>query len=352
VLVAQQAINPAAPESDAAQLLIDQRADLLTGKRLIGFMFGPPHGFTTPQIEKFTALYGLYGKLEPNITAAMSALEAATLPGHSPVNLPALNYDLTVQTEPDPAQTIPLLVGEAAVPGQPTPVAVPLRVGDRAVIRAGTIVDRNGHPVPDDTPVKFFFQYDGDPAPKIQEAKTLEGMARTEFVLDKVGRLLIRASSEPALNSTVLEITIGESGNAVVATVVPTPTPTATRIPTATRTPTTTPTPTVTPLPGTVEAFLTRKPQNAQWGELILALIGVTLMGGVGYWAVRQRHGDLTRALSASLWCVIGGLIGYVYFTLGLPGSDLLRVAVGSWGALVMVLLGGVVPLGYWLRRG
>jgi hypothetical protein len=257
-----------------------------------------------------------------------------------------------VQTEPDPAQTIPLQVGEAVVPGQPTPDAVVLRVGDQAIIRAGTIFDRNGHPVPDDTPVKFYFQYDGDPVPKIQEAKTLDGMARTEFLLEKVGRLLIRTSSEPALNSTVLEITIGESGNAVVATVVPTPTPTATRIPTATRTPTATPTPTVTPRPGPVEAFFTRKPQNAQWGELILALAGVLALGGGGYWVVRRRRGDLTYALRASLWCVIGGLIGYVYFMLGLPGSDVLRAAVGSWGALLTVLLGGVAPLAYWLRRG
>ncbi|HTP11365.1 MAG TPA: hypothetical protein VMP08_24100, partial [Anaerolineae bacterium] len=352
VMVAQQAISPAAPESDAAQLLIERRADLLTGKHLVGFMFGPPYGFTSQQIEKFTALYALYGKLEPNMAAAVLALDAATLPGHSPVNLPALNYDLTVQTEPDPAQTIPLMVGEAAVPGQPTPVAVVLHVGDRAVIRTGTIVDRNGHPVPDETPVKFFFQYDGDPAPKVQEATTLDGMARTEFMLDKVGRLLIRASSEPALNSTVLEITIGESGSAVVATVAPTPAPTATRIPTATRTPTSTPTPTPTPLPGVVEAFFTRKPQNAQWGELILALIGVVAIGGGGYWAMRQRRGDLTHALRASLWCAIGGLIGYVYFTVGLPGSDLLRTVVSGWGVLLMVLLGGALPLVYWLRRG
>jgi beta-N-acetylhexosaminidase len=109
----------------------------------------------------------------------VQALAAETLPGRSPVSIPALGYDLTVQTEPDPGQTIPLMVGEAATPGQPTLAPVALRVGDKAVIRAGAIVDRNGHLVPDGTPVKFIFQYDGDPAPKIQEAMTLEGMART-----------------------------------------------------------------------------------------------------------------------------------------------------------------------------
>ena len=352
VFVAQQAISPAAPESDAAQLLLDRRADLLSGRRLIGFMFGPPYGFTTQQIQRFTALYALYGKLPPNVEAAVQSLDASTLPGRSPVNMPELHYDLTRQTEPDPAQTIPLVVGEAAVPGQPTPVPVTLRVGDKAVIRAETIVDRNGHPVPDDTPVKFSFQYDGDPAPKVQEATTLDGTARVEFVLDKVGRLLIRASSEPALGSTVLEMTIGESGGVIVATLVPTPTPTATRIPAPTRTPTPTSTSTATPLPGPVEAFFSYKPQNAQWGELILALIGVAALGGGGYWAMRQRRGDLASALRAGLWCALGGLIGYVYFTLGLPGSEVLRTLLSSWGAVLLVLLGGMLPLVYWLRRG
>jgi beta-N-acetylhexosaminidase len=352
VVVAQQAISPADPESNAAQLLIDQRADLLNGKQLIGFMFGPPNGFTRQQIERFTALYAVYGKLAPNIDAAVQALRLQTFPGHSPVNIPALGYDLTVQTEPDPAQTIPLMVGEAVVPGQPTPAPVTLRVGDKAVIRAGPILDRNGHPVPDNTPVKFFFQYDGDPAPRIQEAMTLDGMARTEFVLDKVGRLLIRASSEPALGSTVLAITIRASGGAIVATVAPPPLPTATRVPTPTRTPTSTPTSTATPRPGVVEAFFTYKPQNAQWGELILALIGAAAIGCGGYWAMRQRRGNLSRALRVGLWCAVGGLIGYVYFTLGLPGSDLLRALLSSWGALLIVVLGGMLPLVYWLRRG
>jgi hypothetical protein len=200
--------------------------------------------------------------------------------------------------------------------------------------------------------VKFAFQYDGDTVPKIQEAMTLDGVARTEFVLDKVGRLLIRASSEPALDSTVLEITIGESGSAVVATVVPTPTPTVTPIPTPTRTPTPTLTPTATPLPGAVEAFLVHKPRNAQWGELLLALIAVGAIGGGGYWAARQRRDDLARALRVGLWCAVGGLIGYVYFSLGLPGSDILRAGLSNWAVLLIVLVSGSVPLLYWLRRG
>ena len=151
------------------------------------------------------------------------------------MNLTALGYDLTTQTEPDPDQIISLAVGDAATPGQPTPEPVTLRVGDTARLRAGVIVDRNGHPVPDGTPVRFYFQYDGEAAPTIQEGKTSNGVALTEFVLSKVGRLLIHATSEPALDSIGLQITISESG-AIVATVAPTPTPTPTRIPTLTPT--------------------------------------------------------------------------------------------------------------------
>jgi hypothetical protein len=100
-----------------------------------------------------------------------------------------------------------------------------------------------------------------------------------------------------------------------------------------------------------VETFLVRKPQNAHWGELVLALFAVVAVGSGGYWAARQQRDDLARALRVGLWCAIGGLMGYVYFSLGLPGSDVLRAGLNNWAVLLIVLLGGSVPLLYWLRR-
>jgi beta-N-acetylhexosaminidase len=351
IVIAQQAITPEYRSADAVQLLLDQRSDLLTGKRVIGFLFGPPYGYTTQQIERFAALYALYGKLAPNIEVAAQALAGERPPaGRSPVNLTALGYDLTTQTEPDPNQIILLAVGDEVTPGQPTPVPVTLRVGDTARLRTGVIVDRNGNPVPNDTPVRFYFQYDGDAAPKIQEGKTSNGVAHTEFVLSKVGRLLIHATSEPALDSIGLQITISESG-AIVATVAPTPTPTPTLIPTLTSTPSPTPTVTPTPVPPALETFLTRKSQNAPWGELLLTLLGIALLGGGGYWVIRQRQNDLSSALRTALWTTIGGLLGYVYFSLGLPGSEAVRAAFSGLAPLLMALLGGAIPLLYQLRR-
>ncbi len=350
IVVAQQAFTPAYRDADVVQLLFDQRADLLAGKRVIGFLFGPPYGFTEPQIKRFTALYALYGKQSPNIEVAAQALAGERPPaGRSPVNLTAQGYDLTTQTEPDPDQIISLAVGDQATPGQPTPVPVTLRVGDTTRLRTGVILDRNGHPVPDGTPVRFYFQYD-EAAPTIQESKTSHGVALTEFVLGKVGRLLIHATSEPALDSIGLQITISESG-AIVATVAPTPTPTPTLLPTLTPTASPTPTVTPTPVPPALETFLTRKSQNAPWGELLLTLAGIALLGSGGYWVIRQRQNDLANALRIALWTVIGGLLGYVYFSLGLPGSEVMRAAFSGLAPVLTALLGGAIPLLYQLRR-
>ena len=348
VILAQQALTPAAPEGSAAQLLLDQRPDLLAGKRVIGLMFGPPQGLTEQQLLRTTAWYVLYGKLAPNIEAAMQALSGAQAPpGQLPVNLSVLDYDLTKQTEPDPDQVISLRVGEETLPDQPTPPPLVLRVGDTTRLNAGVIVDHNGNPVPDGTPVQFYIQADDATVPVVQVASTVNGLAHTDLLLEKEGRLLIRAVSEPALTSTLLQVTISESG-AVVATVAPTPTPTVTPTPTPTRTPTPTPTPTATPTPSPVESFM-RKPQNARWGELWVALLGCAVLSVIAYSLV-QRRADMGRALRAGLWTAAGGLLGYVYFSLGGPGSAGLRVTFDSWAALAMTLLGGALPMLYWLR--
>ena len=351
VVLAMQTLDPAYPASDAAQSLLNLRPELLDNKRVVGFMFGPPNGLSADEVERFTVLYALYGKLRPNVDVAVRALSSETAPpGRAPISIGALGYDLTTQTAPDPAQVIQLAVGDEAVPGQPTPAPVSLHVGDTVRLRTGIIADRNGNPVPDGTPVQFIFQYDTDSAPTIENAATTNGVARTEYVLDKTGRLLIHATSEPALNSVTVQITTG-AGVAVVATLEPTPIPTDTPVPPPTNTPRPTPTLTLTPLPDFWATLWTQKPQRALWGEWILGLLGVMAIGGSGFLAMRARQNDRTRALRVALWCASGGLIGYIWLGAGLPGSDFLRDVFGVGAALLAGLIGGVVPLWYWLRK-
>lgn len=346
-----QSIDPNVPASDAVRQLMALRPDLLTGKRVIGLMMGPPQGLTANEISRFTALYAVYGKTPPFVEAAARALSGERVPpGRSPVNLTALDYDLTRQTEPDPGQIIQLAIGDEAIEGQPTPPPLRPRVGDTVKLRTGLIVDRNGHPVPDDTPVRFSFQYGDAPAPTVQNGKTQNGIARTDFVLEKVGQLIIRAASDPALNSIVVQITINEAGVFTVATLAPTPTITPTPPPTITPTPSATPTITPTPTPSFMQTLLIEKPQRAHWTELLLALIGVGLIGGGSYWRAHTLSGNRSQALRVALWAAIGGLIAYTLFGLGLPGAAVLRSVLGAWAALLATAIGSLIPL-IWLWR-
>ena len=347
VVLAMQTIEPGVPASDAARQLLALRPDLLNGKRVIGLVFGPPPTLTTAELLRFTAVYVLYGKTPPFAEVAARALAGEAAPnGRPPISVPAINYDLTRQTEPEPSQVIQLAVGDEVLEGQPTPA--PLRVGDTARIRTGQIIDRNGHAVPDGTPVRFQFQY-ADNAPVVQWGTVVNGVARTDFVLDKQGQLLIRAASEPALDSITLQITIDEAG-AIVATLPPVPTATPTRLPTITPTVTATPTVTPTPKPSFMQTLFEEKPQHARWAELILALLGAAVMGGSGYWRMQLAGHDRARALRVGLLAMTGALLAYAGLGLSLPGTDWLRGTFGAWGALMVALIGGTLLL-VWAER-
>jgi beta-N-acetylhexosaminidase len=300
-------------------------------------------------LMRFTAVYALYGKTPPCVEVAARALAGEVAPtGHSPVSVPAVGYDLTRQTEPKPTQMINLEIGDEVIAGQPTPPPLRLRVGDTAKIRTGPIADRNGYPVPDGTPVSFLFQYGGN-APVTQWGTTVNGVARTDFVLDREGQLLINAASEPALSSSTVQITINEAG-AIVATLVPLPTATPPRLPTITPAATTAPTLTPTPRPGFMQTLLQDKLQHARWSELFLALLGAALVGSVGYSRCQVAGGDRVRALRVGLLATTGALMTYAGFGLGLPGVDWLRSSFGAWSALIVALIGGSLLL-VWAER-
>jgi beta-N-acetylhexosaminidase len=344
VVIAMQTIDAGVPSSDAARQLLALRPELLNGKRVIGLVFGPPHSLTAVELAQFTAVYALYGKTPPFVEVAVRALAGDAAPnGRSPISVPALGYDLTRQTEPEPSQLIQLTVGDEVIEGQPTPPPLRLRAGDTAKIRTGTIMDRNGHAVPDGTPVRFQFQY-ADAAAQVHWATTVSGVARAEFVLDRVGQLLIRAASEPALASITLQITINDAG-AIVATLPPVPTATPTRLPTITPTASSTPTVTPTPTPGFMQMLLQEKPQHARWTELILALLGAVVVGGSGYWRMQAAGHDRVRALRVGLLAMTGALIAYAGLGLSLPGTDWLRTNFGAWAALIVALIGGTLLL-------
>ena len=107
-------------------------------------------------------------------------------------------------------------------------------MGSALDLETGVIVDHNGHPVPDGTPVEFHLRY---PTEALQLAPVTEttvgGQARTKVTLDRAGELWITASAGAAKESTRIVLKVGGDTPGSIATVLPT----ATSLPSATPTP-------------------------------------------------------------------------------------------------------------------
>jgi hypothetical protein len=79
--------------------------------------------------------------------------------------------------------------------------------------------------------------------------------------------------------------------------------------------------------------------------DLALALLGVLVVGGLGYYAMRLNHRSVSLALRLGLWCVIGGLVLYLAYVFFLPDIEWLQERGGLWVAGGVALVGGAVPL-------
>jgi len=350
IILAQQDLRADVLQSDAAQLLLRNSAGLLANKRVALFAFGPPYEVSAPDLDAITAgYYALYSIEPPFVESAVRALFGQVQPtGTSPVSIQAVGYDIRAQLEPDPSQAIPLFVGEAAPgSGTPTPEPPSYRVGDDLRIRTGIILDRNGHPVPDGTPVRFTLVYRDAENKTVRppEAMTVSGVAEVVVRIENNGRLEIRASSEPALNSIGLQLRIDERGETIVVTLALPPTPTHTLMPQPTPSVTPTATPTSTPI-AWIDSVTGAEPRRANLIDFIVSLMGVTLVSAWGYRVESRRkmEGAIDHAVSLALWGSLCGLAAYTAYALGFPGSDAIRSAFGGWSALAVTLISAAVP--------
>jgi beta-N-acetylhexosaminidase len=346
------------PDSDAINIFLKERPDIVRNANIVVLAFNAPYFLDTTEISSLSTYYGLYSKIDPFVDAAVRALfQESPLSGRSPVNIEGIRYDLFEVTKPDPEQVIELFIVDDGVPKSP-PSQAPLEVRPGATLRlqTGVIVDRNGNPVPDGTPVQFIQQ------DRIQgfvnvigEQPTLNGIANLDYLLEaRSGNFRITATTGEARASQEIDIVIGE--NAVVS--VNTPTPAPTQIPTTTLTPspttTTTPSPqptsTLTPRPTATlepETLNPEKEDTTVFGEVQMLLgfgLGLLATGGAGYAISRTEHNNLPVIVRCILWGILGALIAYNYFMLGLPGTTWLE-SLGSWAALLITLFGGVVGL-------
>lgn len=321
-----------------------ERQDLLRGKNVIVFAFNAPYYLDATDISKLTVYYGLYSKSAPFVEIAARLLFQEVRPaGAPPVSVPGIGYDLFSATAPDPDQIIGLFLDlppSAATPAPSTPEPTPtpvFRVGDTVTIRTAVILDHNGHPVPDGTGVRFTLTHSSsnDILQQIETA-TSQGVAKASFTLDRPGLLEVRASSDPATVSVILQLDITPDGLSVTA-LAPTQTAEATLAPDMALTPT----PPSSPLAA-------GRPGFGGW------LLTLALLSGLGFAAFRLGEHFVSErwGLRWTLCSALGGLTAYSYLALGLPGGAAWLMKTGFGGMLGVVLIGAIGGLGAgWLWR-
>jgi beta-N-acetylhexosaminidase len=255
-----------------------------------------------------------------------------------PVSVAGIGYDLFTATTPDPDQVIQLSIDlSPLIPStaSATPEASPspfFRVGDTVSVKTGVIFDHNGHPVPDGTGVRFNINLSGEGGVVQQiDAVTLQGIAGVSFSIDRPGLLEIRAESDPAFTSVVLQLDVSNEGFGVTV-VAPTPitTPTPTLEPMIT--------PEITPSPPVTQGY----PNVGEWFGMVLTLGG---LGSLAYW-LGKRTNATRWAVRYALCMIAGGLLAYSYLAIRLPGATIYLQKNGWLGLMGVVILGAIVGFG------
>jgi beta-N-acetylhexosaminidase len=332
-----------------------ERPNLLRNKNVILFSFTAPYYLDATDISKLTAYYALYSKQPAFIEVAARLLfQQLTAQGDSPISIPAVEYDLRIATWPDPEQIIPLsLDGQEVqeVPVSPTaeltpitaePTEVPLyKIGDTISVQAGPIVDQNQHIVPDETVVRFTMSTREESGGILQQvdALTVDGVAHASFDIDQPGKVEIKAASEPAAISEVLQFDASDEGAAVTIVA---PVPTSTPEPPST--------PTVTVIPENDLISPDGHPRIGVWLLVVIALFGGALLT---YWAA-SRIFSPRWGLRWALCVFLGGLLGYNYLALDFPGAaEWIASEGGAFGVLLLTFSGemaGILIAWVWSR--
>ena len=344
-----------------------QRPDLVREQRVIVFAFDAPYYLDSTEITQLTAIFGLYSHNNAAIDTAVRALfQEVPFSGASPVTIAGVSYDLFGQTQPTSNQIIGLNVtnqNAAVSPSLDEPFAV--SVGDTLRLQTGVILDKNGNPVPDGTLVRFI-QRDrvAGLVNIIDEQPTVGGVAQLDYVLEsrtEGGQFRIVAQAGAAIISQEIDITVGSTesgGDAQIAIINPTPQPTPTETPTPTPTVTVTTPATDAPEPTSTLVQTAVSPEEpsirielSEFWLLTAVFAALLVSGGTAFSLGRQQNVALAQQIGWPLWSMIGGLLTYIYFVLGLPGTAV-------WGSLHMgtgflITVGGGLAglIIYWVRQ-
>jgi beta-N-acetylhexosaminidase len=343
------------PETNAFQNFLAQKPALIRNKKIFVFALDAPYYLDSTELSKVNAYYGVYSKNDSCLEVAVRVL-FRDLPsaGASPVSIEGIGYDLFTYLAPDPNQLIEIAVGltssqpltpVAKTPTEKTaaisPVPLGFSLGDKITFLAGPILDHNQHPVPDDTLLQFIVTYPADNIPPLYlTAHTKNGMAQADYVLDRQGELQVSASSEPAKNSVIIKLVVGEKPAFITAI-----DPTKSEQPSQTSSPAS---PAATPTTNPPGGDGTR----AGWDTFLVILLILGIACGTIFATTNIPVWTAFR-WRAMLGVLVGGLAGYDLFALGFPGLNGVTAWGGRWLCVVFGMLGSAVGAGlaWWSIR-
>lgn len=334
--------DPENPDSLAMKKFLSDRSDLLRDKKIVAFGFNAPYYLDATDISKLTAYYILFSKTPAFVELAARILfQETSANGALPVSVPGIGYDLITAMAPDPNQIIPLILENFSRSVTPTldpltpeaPVNPVFNLGDTVQVRTGVIYDHNLNTVPDGTVVRFLINYIKDPPFSQQfETTTLNGIARLSYRVQNTGILEIRATSDPAQLSDVLQLEIpAPEGAEATIVVLSTPQPTETLVPTPTATQIP-PTETVVMKPVEIIDF----PSVTDW----FAAMAITLLGSGAFYLFGYNRFSTRWIVRYLLSGVLGGLVFYIFVLSQVTSNQQWVVGFKTLDLLALTLIG------------
>ncbi|MEA3308781.1 MAG: glycoside hydrolase family 3 N-terminal domain-containing protein [Chloroflexota bacterium] len=327
IIFAVTDLSAETPDIMALAEFLEQEAQVLAGK-LVVLNFGVPYGLDSTDVSKLALYYALYSPEEAFVQAGVRALFGG-LPaaGHSPLSIPALNYNLAVQTEPAAEQVISLSVvtesGQEMTPEEERGI----RKDDVIYLRTSVIIDRNGLAVPDGTAVEFILTYPQENRVEMLAAETEDGVAFVPITLDRIGQLDITVKSGEVVPFFHLQLTIREGQSVIMIST--TPTPKTTEAPNPTSIPVLMPL-----LPAELHLPVPQRGYLLGWG-----LLGWVAMGLLGFASAFSQQLKFEVSLRVGLWGGIGSLLGYI---LVVSSSEYIFPGGIYWLASREIMIGGV----------
>ncbi len=338
--------------SDGLRLLLDRQPEQLQGKQVVAFAFDVPYELDATDLSKIDLFYAVYGAEPSFVSTAARLLYQELLPaGESPVSVPGVGYDLLEALSPDPDEKIGLHVRSTLGGSEGATPEAGFSVGDTVFLSTSPILDHNGQTVPDGTPVDINITYPGESLSSVLQSTTVEGIAEASIRLDRTGLLTIRASSDPARISDIVQLDVEQGVPAFATVIAPTPAPTATSAATDTAA-----SPTLPPGPiGSSGGVAASGSIPLPGGAFLLGLVLAGGAGAAAAYALRRGGAGQRDAARAGVIGATGVLVGFDYLALGFPGSSAL-LGVNAYLALVFFcLLGGaagVAAAREWWKRG